>query len=489
MNCIVIGAGNAGRPAARILNYGGHQVQITDQKNLEEFPEKVRETLLKMEKEGIKLNLGLDTSKKAETIYSSFKNLDSAYISPTIPNNSAVREILNKKGLKLIRHIDISKIVDETIKIDVIGITGTLGKTSTTHIISHIFRSAGYKVWACSSRDGNLLSEVIVEGIMNGEHLKNDVAVLELPHGTSRLMSKVNLKIGVLTNIYPEHLSEFDNSLEKYIERKLFITGSSEILISSPQCKEILEPVRNDVIFYCIEKDSFKGIKNSSCNVSGCLEENQVRISYHLDHQNSAFKNEFKLKGYYFENSLAAATVALCYGLNETSIKKGLSSFNGVAGHMEYIGNYCGREVHFDAAFVPEGLFSTLKQFSGHNLVILIDNPDSTTPRDKYKIGSILGKYAKVIISSGYNETTGILSNEAANEVLNGVKNLNVVKIAVEDMKTAGKLSIKHSYPGDTILHVGPGAITNYDELKLKMMSGIKEGCKIQNKEKMQNPE
>ena len=38
MKCIVIGAGNAGRPAARILNYAGNKVTLTDKKLLEEFP-------------------------------------------------------------------------------------------------------------------------------------------------------------------------------------------------------------------------------------------------------------------------------------------------------------------------------------------------------------------------------------------------------------------------------------------------------------------
>ncbi len=60
MKCIVIGAGNAGRPAARILNYIGHHVQITDQKKLEDLPLKAQEILLQMEKEGVELNLGLE---------------------------------------------------------------------------------------------------------------------------------------------------------------------------------------------------------------------------------------------------------------------------------------------------------------------------------------------------------------------------------------------------------------------------------------------
>jgi len=45
-------------------------------------------------------------------------------------------------------------------------------------------------------------------------------------------------------------------------------------------------------------------------------------------------------------------------------------------------------------------------------------------------------------------------------------------------MITAGELAIKNSKPGDTILHVGPGAITNYDELKQKMKFGLENGCR-----------
>ena len=45
MNVIVVGAGNAGRPVARLLNYAGHTVKITDPKNIEDFHMDVQKTL------------------------------------------------------------------------------------------------------------------------------------------------------------------------------------------------------------------------------------------------------------------------------------------------------------------------------------------------------------------------------------------------------------------------------------------------------------
>ncbi|MGB7969890.1 MAG: Mur ligase family protein [Methanobacterium sp.] len=465
MKCIIIGAGNAGRPVARILNHTGNQVIITDRKILEEFPPGVQKTIKTMEDEGVELMLGSDASKGIEKV-------DHAYVSPTVPGNSPIRKLLQDKQVKILDNDYVSKVINDILDLDIIGITGTLGKTSTTHILSDIFQSAGYNVWTCSSRMGNLLSEVIVDGIVNGLHKINDIAILELPHGTSRLMSKVDLNIGVITNIYPDHLDEFEYSMEKYVARKLFIVDSSKILVSGMQCINYLEDLRDDTIYYCQE--------NSKCNVNGKLKDGILDITYDMPNLNinGHFETSFKLLGYYIENSIAASAAALAYGLDGNSIIKGLNSFKGIAGHMEYIGNFKGREVHFDAAFVPEGLVSTLESFQNQELIVIVDNPDSTNPRDKYKVGEVVGKYANVLICSGYNETTKKFNIEAANEVIQGAEKSSAIKIPVDDMFTAGELSIKHSHPGCTILHVGPGAITNYEDVKTKMMSGIKEGCK-----------
>jgi UDP-N-acetylmuramoylalanine--D-glutamate ligase len=465
MKCIIIGAGNAGRPAARILNHVGNHVIITDRKILEEFSPDVQKTLKKMEQEGVELFLGSDA-------FLGIENVDYAYISPTVPNNSPIRKKLSDKHIEILDNNYISKVINDLLDLDIIGITGTLGKTSTTHILSEIFQNAGYKVWTCSSRMGNLLSEVIVEGIVNGLHKISDIAIIELPHGTSRLMSKVNLNVGVITNIYPDHLDEFEYSMEKYVARKLFIADSSKILISGLQCMNYLENLRDDTIYYCQDNDK--------CNVNGKLKDSVLDITYDIPHLNinGHFETSFNLLGYYIDNSIAASTAALAYGLDENSIIKGLKSFKGIAGHMEYIGNFKGREVHFDAAFVPEGLVKTLESFKNQDLIVIIDNPDSTNPRDKYKVGEVVGKYAKAIICSGYNETTKKFNIEAANEVILGAQKSSAIKFSVEDMFTAGELSIKHSNSGCTILHVGPGAITNYEDVKNKMMSGIMEGCK-----------
>lgn len=501
MNCIVIGAGNAGRPVARILNHVGNKVRITDSKNLEKFPEKVQETLLKMEKEGVELQLGSNTPD--------FSGVDSVYVSPAIPKKAPIMEEITSKienkEIKLINNEDVSSIINDLIDIDTIGITGTVGKTSTSHAIYEIFKNAGYKVWLCSSRMGNLLSETIIDGIVRGLPKENDIAVLEIPHGTLGIMFKVHLKVAVLTNIYIDHLDEFDNSMEKYVARKRLITCSSDLLVAGAPCRKYIEDL-NDTVFYCFNEpefasgstnikgsnsdDTFKKsetrkYENSKCRISGYYENGTLGLKYNLKgvphvsgNESGELKTQFKPLGYYLENSIGAATAALCYGLDEKSIEKGLSKFNGVPGRLEYVGNYKGRDVYIDPSHVIEGFMKTLSLFPDRNLIVLVENFDTANSRDKQKLGEVVARYANVIICSAYNETMNKLDRNVIHETFKGVKDPNILKIGVDYLKTAGELSIKYSKPGDVIIHVGPGAITSYDSTKFKMMSGIEEGCK-----------
>ncbi len=102
--------------------------------------------------------------------------------------------MLTDKRIEILGNEYISTIINDLLDLDIIGITGTLGKTSTTHILSEIFIRQAIKSGHVHPEWETCLSEVIVDGIVKGLHKKNNIAVLELPHGTSRLMSKVDLK-------------------------------------------------------------------------------------------------------------------------------------------------------------------------------------------------------------------------------------------------------------------------------------------------------
>ncbi len=489
MNCIIVGAGNAGRPVARLLNYLGHNVTITDPKKLEDFHEDFQEYLKIMEKEGVTLDLGNLTPNISKYTH--------VYKAPTLPENSYAAKEIKKTGIEIITNNDFSKLLNDLIKIDIIGITGSVGKTSTTHIVDSIFKAAGYKVWKCSSMNQNLVSEVIVDGIIKQLPENADIAILELPHGTAGLMGELKLKVGALLNVYPEHLSEFGGSMEKYIERKMFITKHSEKLISSTQCKDIIKEKRPDTLYYGMvenlkedENQLFTKIKNNEdiiigklqnqnqkCNFIGESGDKSIKIGYNFEDNNGTFESEFHMMSYYFENALAASAISMAYGIELEHIKTGLKNFNGLPVHMEYIGKYNQRDVYIDASYLIEGMKSTLEFFKDKPLVTLIDNFDTTTKRDKKETGKLIGEYSQVMVATGFNEPYQKVIMEPAKELL-AAANDNVEKILAETMEEGAELCIKHSKPGDSILHLGPQLMQNYESVRAKIITGLEEGCK-----------
>ena len=490
MDCIIVGAGNAGRPVARLLNYLGHKVTITDPKSFEEIHVEFQEYLKVMEKEGVILDLGNDKPD--------INSHTHVFTAPTLPEDSYAAKEIKKSNIKRITNNDFSKLLDETINIDIIGVTGSVGKTSTTHILETIFTKAGYNVWLCSSMNQNLVSEVIVDGVINGMPEKSDIAIFELPHGTAGLMGELNLKVGALLNIYPEHLSEFGGSMEKYINRKMFITKNSEKLISNVLCKDIISNKRPDTLYYGmidnLEESSdelFKKIENNEDIIIGELEDNKkqicnfigeagdksLKIGYNFNKDYGIINSNFQMMSYYFENALAASAISLAYGLNEDDIKKGLESFKGLAVHMEYIGKYNGRDVYIDASYLMEGMKSALEFFKDKPLVTLIDNFDTTTIRDKKSTGKLIGEYSKVMVATGFNEAYQKVMMEPARELL-AAADSNVEKVLGETMEEGAELCIKYSEPGDSILHLGPQLMQNYESVRAKIITGLEEGCR-----------
>ena len=366
MNYLVIGAGNASRPVARLLNYLGHNVIITDLKGMDEFKIEFQRSLIEMESEGVTLDLSNPNP--------SLKDIDAVYMPPTLPDSSPIALKIHEKNLKILTNEEFSRIVNDLISVDIIGITGTMGKTTTTFITTSLFKQAGFKVWSCSSLVNNLVSEAIIDGIVTGKSEECDIAVFELPHGTIGLLNSLDIKIGLLTNIAEDHLSEFGGSLLKYQERKLILEAMSETFIANNSCYSIINPQREDALYYAL---------NENVDFKGIIGDESLTVTY----KDGSFTTPFYMMSYFFENSLAASSIALTYGIDKKDIITALTNFKGLPAHMEDVGTYNGRKVILDSAFLYDGMKITLDYFKGENLVLFLDHFDTLSIRDKKEVG------------------------------------------------------------------------------------------------------
>ena len=459
MNYLVVGAGNASRPVARLLNYLGHNVTITDLKEMSEFKPIYQTWLTKMESEGIILDL--------KNPNPTLEGFEAVYMPPTLPEDAPIAKQIAESDVKILTNEEFSGMVDDLVPVDIVGITGSMGKTTTTMLITSVFKAAGYNVWSCSSLANNLVSETIIDGIVTGKAQNCDIAVFELPHGTLGLLNKLNIKIGVLSYLTKEHLNEFGGSYEKYLQRKLIIQDISETLIANAECMEETDMLRDDAIFYRMDSDvDFKGTRG----------DRSLIISY----DGNEFTTPFSMMSYFFENAVGAAAVGINYGISQEDIIKALSEFKGLSAHMEDYGDYNGRQVIIDAAFLPDGIRATLDYFDGESLVVFLDHFDTSWVRDKAEVGRILDEYdnIKAVLASGFDESIQKVEIHIAYEILDAITNEKMIKVATDTLEEAAELSFKYSEPGDIILHMGP--LISFDRVNIlnKIMKGLKEGSR-----------
>ena len=458
MNYLVVGAGNASRPVARLLNHLGHDVVITDLKDISEFKIEFQRSLIEMEKEGVRL----DMANKNPSV----EGFEAVYMPPTLPDSAPIAKKVRESDLKVLSNEEFSEMVNDLIPVDIIGITGTMGKTTTTFITTSLFRQAGYNVWSCSSLVNNLVSEAIIDGIVKGKAEECDIAIFELPHGTIGLLDKLDIKIGLLTNIAEDHLSEFGGSLELYQQRKLILERMSETFIANRSCYNIINPQRNDALYYALDEE---------VDFKGSVGDESLTVEYEGD----SFTTPFHMMSYFFENSVAASAVALTYGVKKEDIIDALTEFKGLPAHMEDVGDYNGRKVILDSAFLYDGMKITLDYFKDESVVLFLDHFDTLSVRDKAEVGELVSNYdVKTVIASGFNEVTQEVEMEAAQEILDAITNPDIEKVAVENIEIAAAETFKHSKPGDIILHMGP--LIAYDRLTTveKIMKGLEEGSR-----------
>lgn len=471
-NCIVVGAGNAGRPVAKLLNHQGIDVTITDSKKYEEFTPRRQELLNVLKKEGINFELGVKTPDISE--------YESIYLAPTIPKDAEIRIEAEKQNKIMINRTIISQIIDSILTMDKIGITGSFGKTTTTAMITKVFTDAGYKVYQCSSMKQNLVSEAMVNDIISGEYKDSDIAILELPHGTLGLIGEINLDIGVIVNLIPEHLCEFGGSMQRYVDRKSIVLETSKKLIANIQCADILTHKRQDTIYYqMINSFTEENSKDYQPMFTGSIHDGTYHIEVNKD--NNILETDIQLQtvaNYNFENLTAAIATAMTYGIPLDQIKQSLSSFETVGGRMEYLGQFNGIDAYYDASYGPS-IRQALEALKDENLIIVFGSVDSTTLRDKSESGRIVGDYANMVIATGYVEITDSLDMNRAFELLDAIENDDVTKLAVCDVDEAAQLAIKHAKPGDIIVHLGAGASNSYQQVKDKLLKGLNQGSKI----------
>lgn len=367
---------------------------------------------------------------------------------------SAVRKFLPHWLVNYIYHLPLSFLAVcyygyPAKNLQVIGVTGTDGKTTTSTLIYEILKKAAKKVALITS----VSAKIGDQDLDTGFHVTTpdpwelqkllklikdrgfEYVVLEVTsHGLAQFrLFGCNFKIGVLTNITWEHI-DYHKTWENYLQAKQSLFKKTHYSILNADDK------------------SYKYLKN---NVGGKV------ITYGLKKadftpQNFPFKT--RLPGIYNQSNCLAA-IACCkqLAIDDKTIKTGLLKFPGVIGRMEVMQEKPFKVI-IDFAHTPNALQNallTLKNMTSGKVIAVFGCAGLRDYKKRPQMGRIAEKLAdKVIITSEDPRTEDI--NKINRQILFGVTEKK--KFVIEnDRFLAIKKAINLAGTGDIIGIFGKG--------------------------------
>lgn len=266
-----------------------------------------------------------------------------------------------------------------THKLHLIGVTGTNGKTTTTHLIDHIFRNAGYKTGLIGTMytkindqqyevknttpDSLTLQKTFKKMIEeNVTHASMEVSSHALHMGR---VHGCDFDVAVFTNLTQDHL-DYHQTMEEYRNAKGLLFAQlgnkydhhhpkfSILNGDDPASDYYRHMTSSHIVTYGIENECEIMAKDLKMNASG--------TSFLLVTPEGTFPVQMKLVGKFsVYNVLAAIAASLVSGVEIEKIIEAVESMEGVRGRFELVD--CGQNfsVIIDYAHTPDSLDNLLK--------------------------------------------------------------------------------------------------------------------------------
>ena len=308
---VILGAGESGAGAAILAKQKGFDVFVSDMSKIKDK----YKTMLN--DHGIEWEEGHHTEEK-------ILNADEVIKSPGIPKEAPMVKKLIDKGTSIISEIEFAGRYTDA---KMICITGSNGKTTTTSLIYHIFKEAGYDV-GLAGNIGNSLALQVAES-------PHKYYIIELSSFQLDDMYDFRADIAILLNITPDHLDRYGNCMQNYVDAKM------RIIQNQTENDSFIYWNDDPIISRELQKYDIKSVKYPFSaliekGAIGYIEEGEYTIE-----QPTPFNMEqesLSLTGLHnIYNSLAAGIASDISGIKKESIRKSLSDFPGVEHRLEKV--------------------------------------------------------------------------------------------------------------------------------------------------------
>uniref|UniRef100_UPI00403EFFC9 UDP-N-acetylmuramoyl-L-alanine--D-glutamate ligase n=1 Tax=Aeribacillus sp. FSL W8-0870 TaxID=2954706 RepID=UPI00403EFFC9 len=321
-NVLVLGLAKSGLRAAKLLHKLGARVTVNDMK-----PYEANDDVKELESLGIKLILGEHPEQLLEE-----HNIDIVVKNPGIPYTNPIVQKAASQNIPVITEVELAYQISEA---EIIAITGSNGKTTTTTLIYEMLKADG-KQPLLAGNIGNVACEVVQEAT------KEHIVVMEV--SSFQLLGTIHFKpsVAVLLNIFDAHL-DYHGTRENYMQAKGKIFSNQDdqsvaVINSDDQDVVRLSELSNGKkIYFSTNKEVSNGayIQNESIWYDG------EKI---IDIKDIALVGKHNL-----ENILAAICAVKAKNVGNKAIQKVLASFSGVKHRLQYVGEVSGRKFYNDS--------------------------------------------------------------------------------------------------------------------------------------------
>ena len=308
---VILGAGESGAGAAVLAKKEGFDVFVSDMSTINDKYKKI------LNDHNIEWEEGHHTEEK-------ILNASEIVKSPGIPKEAPMIKKIMEKGIHIISEIEFASRYTNS---KMVCITGSNGKTTTTSLIYHIFKEAGYDAGLAGNIGKSLALQVAED--------PHEYYIIELSSFQLDNMYDFHANIAILLNITPDHLDRYDFCMQNYVDAKMRIiqnqTENDSFIYwnDDPIIKKELEKYDIKAIVF-----PFSELKENGS--IGYIEEGKYIIEkptpFNMEQEELSLSGKHNIY-----NSLAAGIATNIAGIKKEVIRKSLSDFPGVEHRLEKV--------------------------------------------------------------------------------------------------------------------------------------------------------
>ena len=410
----MLGAAESGAGAAVLAKKEGFNVFVSDMGTIKERYKKM------LDDRNIAWEEGKHTQEQ-------ILDADEIIKSPGIPDDAPMIVKAMERNIPIISEIEFAGRYTDS---KMICITGSNGKTTTTSLIYHIFRQAGYDAGLAGNIGHSLALQVAEE--------PHEYYIIELSSFQLDNMYDFRANIAVLLNITPDHLDRYGGEMQNYVDAKMRIlqnqTADDAFIYwaDDPIIKKELQKY-NIAAATC----PFAEIKKNG--VIGYIEEGQYKIEYptpfNMEQESLSLTGKHNIY-----NSLAAGITANIAGISKDDIRKALSDFPGVEHRLEKVTTVGGVTFINDSkATNVDACWYALESMTTP-VILIIGGKDKGN--DYEPIRELVQKKCRAIVYLGADNT----------KLHNFFDGIGITTRDTNNMKDCVNTCYELAQPGDTVL-------------------------------------